>query len=135
MGSGRLARNIEDALRAHDGNSERHYGCLHCRTDYSVQASPDRVVLRVWQDLGPEGPPRNPAWEFYDNCLRRDLVDSKKPGSVRRLYNRGDCEAQKFLGSEIHETSRRQHAARDPRDSAGKRSWSMWRNAGRRQRP
>jgi hypothetical protein len=108
-----VGRAIETALHAGGSRAEQHYRCLRCPTDYSVQASPDRAELRVWQDLGPEGSPMNPAWRAHvrqlDN-LRDPMTYNRftdglsvthEPGSVRRLYNSGDCEAQKFLYSDM----------------------------------
>ncbi|OIW25028.1 hypothetical protein CONLIGDRAFT_79093 [Coniochaeta ligniaria NRRL 30616] len=91
---------IETAL-AQDDHSEMRGACDRCATDFSVQASPDRAELRVWQDLGPECSPRSLAWRTHlrESCTTYFCPQPRvwgsalhhEPGSVRALY---DCAAE-----------------------------------------
>jgi hypothetical protein len=57
--------------------------CLACRTDVSIQVSPERVTICAWQDLGPEGTVYNLEWE----AIVHGTVDLWHPaGSIRDLY-------------------------------------------------
>jgi hypothetical protein len=94
---------------AFESNAEQRRSCLGCRTDYSVEASPDRLELRVWRDLDDGSPidsrrTRLVVWRDnirsghpHNSALLENV--SHKPGSIRDLYNSGECEAQKLLCS------------------------------------
>ncbi|KAM4056234.1 endonuclease-reverse transcriptase domain-containing protein [Hirsutella rhossiliensis] len=57
--------NALDEAFASQGETEIRGSCSFCTTDFSVTASSERVTLRVWQDLGGEGSPNNPAWRVH----------------------------------------------------------------------
>lgn len=75
--------------------------CSMCPTDFSLQAHAGYVDVRVWQDLGPEGSPWDPAWRVhtiphklrgyddinYNLCRCYDLVVDHSRGDIRKLYN------------------------------------------------
>lgn len=68
------------------GDAEARGACPRCPVDFAAQASPDRVVLRVWWDLGPEDSPTDAVWQ----SLTSDHVEvSHRPGSVRELFESG----------------------------------------------
>lgn len=56
--------------------------CPYCRTDFSVEGSQMRAVVRCWRDLGPETSPADPDWraQLGKGCTIHE------PGSVRALY-------------------------------------------------
>ncbi|KAL7895966.1 hypothetical protein HDV63DRAFT_395854 [Trichoderma sp. SZMC 28014] len=65
-------------------NTQVFFCCNSCRTDFSIQASPERVIISKWQDLGPEGTVFDPEWE----SLLSDLTSVyHQPGSIRNLYD------------------------------------------------
>ena len=65
--------------------------CPHCLTDFSVYATPQRALVRVWQDLGPEGSPLEPAWVVHTRTFRRhlDMRVPHCPGTIRELHGEG----------------------------------------------
>ena len=89
-----LGRAINAALRSRNDTKQQHGACPRCPTDFSVQASPDRAKLLVWQDLGPEGSPMDLAWRSHvfdigkaaRNFRSMGLILDHAPGSVRKLY-------------------------------------------------
>lgn len=75
-------------------NDMGHEKCGHCPlclTDFSVYVTPQRAVVSVWQDLGAEGSPLDPAWVTHTRKFRRDhdVYISHRPGAVRRLHDQG----------------------------------------------
>lgn len=72
---------IEMAFSAE--NIQLFFCCNSCRTDFSIQASPERAIIRTWQDLGPEGTVFDPEWESLLSNLTRVY---HQPGSIRNLY-------------------------------------------------
>lgn len=64
--------------------------CANCPVDFSVDFSPERMIVRAWHDFGPEGTPLDPAWMVHvmhplfspNKALTVDHVE----GSVRELY-------------------------------------------------
>lgn len=50
-----LSFAIKDAFK--EPHLEQSGSCTLCRTDFSIQVSPYGVTVRVWQDMGSEGPP------------------------------------------------------------------------------
>ncbi|KAI0968813.1 hypothetical protein F4678DRAFT_481677 [Xylaria arbuscula] len=82
------------------GNKQEHTGaCLYCATDFSVQLkSPQVLDLHVWQNLGPEGSPRDLAWEAHcvgfgldgvPNSWGWDRTLYHEQGAIRELYEEG----------------------------------------------
>jgi hypothetical protein len=73
-------------------NTEVVRSCHSCRTDYSIKASPDRVIICAWQDFGSEGMIWDRdwmaiAWSVIVRSSRTQIVSvSHRPGSVRELY-------------------------------------------------
>lgn len=65
-------------------NTRLFFCCSSCRTDFSIQASPERVTIYTWQDLGPEGTVVDPEWESMLCDLTRVC---HQPGSIRDLYD------------------------------------------------
>ncbi|KAL6810694.1 hypothetical protein GGI42DRAFT_365240 [Trichoderma sp. SZMC 28013] len=57
--------------------------CSSCGTDFSVQASPKRATVCIWQDLGPEGSVYDPEWAAM---VRETTKIYHRPGSIRELY-------------------------------------------------
>lgn len=77
-----FSRAIDIAFSAE--NTQLFFCCNSCRTDFSIQASPERVIISRWQDLGPEGTVFDPEWE----SLLSDLTSVyHQPGSIRNLYD------------------------------------------------
>ncbi|EHK43391.1 hypothetical protein TRIATDRAFT_35020 [Trichoderma atroviride IMI 206040] len=72
---------FETALSAN--NTQKFFSCGLCGTDYSIQASPERFVICVWQDFGPEGTIHDVDWRAM--VCENGLVHHE-PGSVRKLY-------------------------------------------------
>ncbi|KAL7920687.1 hypothetical protein ACQKWADRAFT_321959 [Trichoderma austrokoningii] len=68
-------------------NTQLFFSCSSCGTDFSIQASPERVIIFIWQDLGPEGTVFDPEWESMLCNLTRVY---HQPGSIRNLYNQFD---------------------------------------------
>ncbi|KAI5860243.1 hypothetical protein GGS23DRAFT_581756 [Durotheca rogersii] len=109
---GRVGAVIHAALETQGASGELFGACPRCHTDFSVRASQDHVELSVWQDLGPEGHPENPAWLSQNNMVRQEtsnanleaLALAHEPGSVRRLYYSGGCEAGNLL--RLHDQKR-----------------------------
>jgi hypothetical protein len=65
-------------------NIQLFFCCSSCRTDFSIQASPESVTICTWQDLGPEGTVFDPEWE----SMLCDLTSVyHQPGSVRDLFD------------------------------------------------
>lgn len=97
--SDQLAQAIKKALAQQkwdpNGVTEICGACHRCPTDFAVQASPDRVELYAWRDLGPEGSPTSLAWRIQVcnnspgsfNCTNFGPTVYHEPGSVRALYN------------------------------------------------
>lgn len=57
--------------------------CVSCRTDVSMQISPERATVYAWQDLGPEATVYDPEWE----AIVRETNDVyHRAGSIRELY-------------------------------------------------
>ncbi|KAI8712583.1 hypothetical protein NCS52_01356800 [Fusarium sp. LHS14.1] len=64
--------------------------CANCPVDFSVNFSPERMIIRAWHDFGPEGTPLDPAWMVHarhplyspNEALTLDHVE----GSVQELY-------------------------------------------------
>ncbi|RKU44355.1 hypothetical protein DL546_000031 [Coniochaeta pulveracea] len=103
-----LAQAIEKALAQQQDNrigvTEIRGACPRCPTDFAIQASPNRVELLVWRDLGPEGSPRSLAWRIHVFNIGRDCPNDQwnthgcstlhhVPGSVRALYDGTDTVA------------------------------------------
>jgi hypothetical protein len=65
-------------------DTQLFFSCSSCATDFSIQASPERVTIRTWQDLGPEGTVFDPEWESMLCDLTRVY---HQPGSIRNLYD------------------------------------------------
>ncbi|KAL7919730.1 hypothetical protein ACQKWADRAFT_322807 [Trichoderma austrokoningii] len=80
-----IKRDIDEAFEtAISAEGARiFFSCSVCRTEYSIQASPERFIICVWQDFGPEGTMYDPDWMLmafgYGSVYH-------KPGSVRGLY-------------------------------------------------
>ncbi|KAI1376295.1 hypothetical protein F4677DRAFT_445553 [Hypoxylon crocopeplum] len=83
-----------------DGDFSHISGCCpRCPTDFKVEASEERVLLCVWQDLGPECSPMDLAWRAHVSDYRlltggpnirfRGPCLPHAEGSIRRLYSRG----------------------------------------------
>lgn len=68
-------------------NTQLFFSCSSCRTDFSIQASPERATLCIWQDLGPEGTVFDPEWE---SLLSNITQVYHQPGSIRNLYDQLD---------------------------------------------
>lgn len=64
--------------------------CNFCGTDFSVEASPERVTVRAWQDFGPEGTSLNRYWRAHVNKVHSSRTACRIAGSIRKVY--GDCE-------------------------------------------
>ncbi|KAL7787142.1 hypothetical protein V8C37DRAFT_412177 [Trichoderma ceciliae] len=64
-------------------NTRTFYPCLACRTDVSIQISPERAIICAWQDLGPEGTVYDPVWEAI---VRKTTNIHHQAGSIRELY-------------------------------------------------
>ncbi|PHH88069.1 hypothetical protein CDD83_8043 [Cordyceps sp. RAO-2017] len=71
---------------------EVHGACSYCCTDYSVQRLSGSIVLRSWQDFGPEASPTNPTWSALFSVLGDQTNIEHEPGSVRALYKSVDQE-------------------------------------------
>ncbi|KPM35844.1 hypothetical protein AK830_g10722 [Neonectria ditissima] len=73
--------------------AEVTHSCPDCPLDFSVQASPERVTLRVWHDLGPECSPLDLAWKintaFYAGDYKMKIVRPDELGGIRRAYELG----------------------------------------------
>lgn len=65
-------------------NTQLFFCCSSCRTDFSIKASPERVTICTWQDLGPEGTVFDPDWE---SMLCNNTSIYHRPGSIQNLYN------------------------------------------------
>ncbi|KAM4066366.1 hypothetical protein HRG_000475 [Hirsutella rhossiliensis] len=78
-----LASAIVEALRNPDGG-EVTGACHQCATDFAVEGSPQRMKLRTWRNLGPEGSPLNPEWKSQVNYMT--LRRNNQPGAVRAMY-------------------------------------------------
>lgn len=80
-----MRRNIDEAFDTAflAKGSRNRFSCGLCGTDYLIQASPERVIVCIWQDFGPEG-------TIYDADWRSMVCDDKliyhESGSVRKLY-------------------------------------------------
>lgn len=80
-----MEKNIDEAfeIALSANNTRTFFSCGLCGTDYSIQASPERFIICVWQDFGPEG-------TIYDLDWRAMVCENglvyHKPGSVRKLY-------------------------------------------------
>ncbi|KAL7930194.1 hypothetical protein V8C35DRAFT_324615 [Trichoderma chlorosporum] len=64
-------------------NTQIHDSCPCCRTDFTIQVSLERIIICVWQDLGPEGTIYDPDWGAI---VRETTNVSHQPGSIRELY-------------------------------------------------
>ncbi|KAH6898862.1 hypothetical protein B0T10DRAFT_578718 [Thelonectria olida] len=67
------------------GDEVRGY-CPLCPTDFSVQARPGKMTLRVWIDLGPENSPSDVLWKAQTSRNLEGCFEYEEPGRVRRLY-------------------------------------------------
>ena len=83
-----IMRTMACAFEAPDG-IELDGACSCCRTDFAAEASPERVILRVWQDLGTEGSPTDAMWQSFASHTKKVVVEHK-PGSVRELFESGE---------------------------------------------
>ncbi|EHK46695.1 hypothetical protein TRIATDRAFT_42939 [Trichoderma atroviride IMI 206040] len=77
-----LTMAFDMAFSAKD--SQLFFSCSSCGTDFSIQASPELVIICTWQDLGPEGTVFDPEWESMFCDLTRV---SHQPGNARKLYD------------------------------------------------
>ncbi|POR39602.1 Uncharacterized protein TPAR_00211 [Tolypocladium paradoxum] len=76
----------------HDLGHEKCGFCPLCLTDFSVCVTPECAIICVWQDLGPEGSPLEPAWGTHTRAFRSrhyDVYVSHEPGSIRRFHDQG----------------------------------------------
>lgn len=80
-----MRKNFDEAFdTALSAESTRKYFyCGLCGTDYSIQASPERIVVCIWQDFGPEGTIYDPDWRAIA-C--DDRLVYHQSGSIRKLY-------------------------------------------------
>ncbi|KAL6821657.1 hypothetical protein J3E69DRAFT_311543 [Trichoderma sp. SZMC 28015] len=61
--------------------------CPFCETDFSVQASSEITILRVWQRFGSETSfSSNNSWRGQMQRPSGTIVASYPPGSIRQLY-------------------------------------------------
>lgn len=61
--------------------------CPYCETDFSVQASSEITIVRVWQRFGSETSfSNNISWQGQIRLLPERVVASYPPGSIRQLY-------------------------------------------------
>ncbi|KAL7784144.1 hypothetical protein V8C37DRAFT_396198 [Trichoderma ceciliae] len=74
---------------------EVHSSCMFCGTDFSVQASPERVTVQTWQDFGPEGTSEDPYWRAHAGAVCSERKTRRMTGSIRELY--GECEMPEML--------------------------------------
>ncbi|KOS23355.1 hypothetical protein ESCO_006690 [Escovopsis weberi] len=92
-----LSRIVRSAFRR--PHHEICSSCAHCPTDFSVQVTPERAIVRVWQDFGGDGSPLDPAWTVHTEadqdprqpCDPRDAPSAAehKSGSIRESF--GHC--------------------------------------------
>ncbi|KAM6476996.1 hypothetical protein HDV62DRAFT_402232 [Trichoderma sp. SZMC 28011] len=61
--------------------------CPFCETDFSVQASSEITIVRVWQRFGSETSlSSNISWQGQMRLPPERVVTSYPPGSIRQLY-------------------------------------------------
>ncbi|KAL7908254.1 hypothetical protein GGI35DRAFT_453726 [Trichoderma velutinum] len=61
--------------------------CPFCETDFSVQASPEITIVRVWQRFGSETSfSSNNSWQGQIQLPPENIVISYPPGSIRLQY-------------------------------------------------
>ncbi|UKZ78355.1 hypothetical protein TrVFT333_006092 [Trichoderma virens FT-333] len=60
--------------------------CELCSTDFSVNASLQGVVVRVWQDFGPEGTPQDPYWQSHVSLVFSKSTPCRIAGSIQEMY-------------------------------------------------
>lgn len=80
-----LAQAIELAMDKPEGGEVCGW-CPWCATDFSVEASPVRITMRAWNNLGPEGSPLNPEWRAQTDY--RVNLKGRVPGAVRKMFGR-----------------------------------------------
>ncbi|KAL7929033.1 hypothetical protein V8C35DRAFT_325418 [Trichoderma chlorosporum] len=56
--------------------------CLSCGTDFSIQLSLKRILICVWQDLGPEGTIYDPDWGAISGSIRELYGQQEHNGEV-----------------------------------------------------
>lgn len=80
-----MRRNIDEAfdIALSAESTQNFFSCGLCGTVYSIQASPERFTICVWQDFGPEGTIYDPEWRAIA-C--NDTLVYHQPGSIRKLY-------------------------------------------------
>lgn len=80
-----MKKNIEEAfeIALSAENTQKLFSCGLCGTDYSIQASPERFIICIWQDFGPEGTIYDSDWTAM--VCENGLVYHKS-GSIRKLY-------------------------------------------------
>ncbi|KND90959.1 hypothetical protein TOPH_04341 [Tolypocladium ophioglossoides CBS 100239] len=90
----RHSSSLSDAMDAafHDIGHEKCGSCPLCLTDFSVYITPERAIVRVWQDLGPEGSALEPAWGTHTHAFRSKYHGRyvyHEPGSIRVFHDQG----------------------------------------------
>lgn len=80
-----MKKNFDEAfeIALSANNIRKFFSCGLCGTDYSIQASPERYIICVWQDFGPEGTIYDSDWTAMG---RQNGLVYHEPGSVRKLY-------------------------------------------------
>ncbi|KAL7899462.1 hypothetical protein HDV63DRAFT_416909 [Trichoderma sp. SZMC 28014] len=64
-------------------NTPMYFSCGFCNTDFSIETSPERATICIWQDFGSEGTIYDAEW----GAIARDTNSLyHQPQSVRQLY-------------------------------------------------
>ncbi|TFB01474.1 hypothetical protein CCMA1212_006401 [Trichoderma ghanense] len=74
--------------------------CEFCGTDFSVEASPERVTVRAWKDFGPEGTTYDPYWRSHASRVFSTRTACRMAGSIRELYGEDTGQAMRALGAD-----------------------------------
>ena len=65
----------------------RKFSCKYCPTDCVVWVWDNRIVIRVWQDLGTGASPEDPHWRSHTRGPYDDVpVFDYEHGSIRKTY-------------------------------------------------
>lgn len=92
-----LSKVIDKSLSQRD---EEIFGsCSACLTDFSIHAHLGCIMVRAWQDLGPECSPEDVAWRSQvtgRKCHGDDRTLIHVPGSVRFRYT-GNAEKRHYI--------------------------------------
>lgn len=69
--------------------------CLACKTDITIEASLERLIICTWQDLGPEATVYDPDWEAI---VRNTTSVYHETGSIEELYGQNEHKCDCYIG-------------------------------------